>query len=282
MASTYTNNIGLEMPAAGDYPSSWAAMANTQYSLIDTAISAITSVVVTGSSDITLTSLDGTADQARAMVLVMKGTPTAQIQVLVPNGVTKHYDLRSKVTNSQTIIVNNAGGPQAGCTIAPSECFSIYTDGQQCRKLGVVPKGTIMFWTGTTSNVPAGWQYYSTMVVPGVAQVVYAGNAPTPVSAVDPVVSIGTPGSGTTGSTTLTVAEMPAHNHISGWTASTVFQSGADLEGAVRNVSSTVSTSNTGGGGSHSHTLAGTHTHPIGVTPGFTAGYALIPIRKYT
>ena len=100
MVSTFTTNLKLEKPGFGDYSSNWATPANNDYDLIDQGISAITSVDITGSSNITLSSTNGVIDQARSATLVIKGTPTGQLSVLVPNNLTRNYAVRSKVTNS--------------------------------------------------------------------------------------------------------------------------------------------------------------------------------------
>lgn len=277
MVSTYTPNIGLEMPAAGDYPSSWAPVANTQYNLIDTAIAGITSVDATGASDVTLTGTEGATNQARAFILVIKGTPSAQISVLVPNTDTHHYDVRSKVTNTTSVIINNVAKTGAGCTVGNGEAFSMYTDGVRCRKLGVVPKGTISFWPGTTGNIPAGWEAWTA----GYTRFVKMGSTAVSVVAADATVSLGTPTTGSTGSTVLTEAQMPQHQHsINFTTVATGSPSGSG--GFQATFSGTANTTASGSSQGHTHTLSGSHVHPISVTGGAPEAYQLIPIRKYT
>jgi len=277
MVSTYSPNLRIEEPAQGDYAAGWANMANNNYNLLDQAIAAITSVNVTGGSNVTLTSLNGASDEARSAVLVLKGTPSSQISVLLPNSVTKLYALRSKVTNTQVVVVNNAAAVGAGVTVAPDEQFSFYTDGVRCRKLGVVPKGTVNFWPNSAASIPPGWQamsalYGSFLKMSGTAGVSTASTAPS--------VSIGTPASGDTGSTVLTVDQIPAHNHGTKSVFSPVYGSGSE-DGLNQNVFGT-STTDTGGGLGHTHTLTGSHTHPIGVVGGEPQSYTLIPIQKYT
>jgi microcystin-dependent protein len=95
---------------------------------------------------------------------------------------------------------------------------------------------------------------------------------------------------GLTGSTTLTTAQIPAHNHPatvsdpghvhilggsnlgSGSTGYSGAPGGANpTNSAVTGIS--VSTSNTGGGGSHDHTIStdGTHTHTVATVPPYIA-----------
>ena len=284
MVSTYTTNIGLEKPSAGSYTSSWANVANTQYDLIDNAIAGICSVDVTGASDVTLTDSDGSADQSRMSTIVIKGTPSVQLSLLIPNNQTKQYAVRSKVLNTNNVIVNNVAKTGAGCTVANGEAFAMYTDGVRCRKLGVVPKNTIMFWSGTSTTIPAGWRHNGFLtgflnMGPGPA---------TAIGAVNPTVTVVSAGShshtGATGSTALTVDQIPGHEHtyqapgpsqsVASGSGETTYEVGA----------STVATSLTGGSLGHTHTIStdGTHTHTVIVSGGEPAGWTLIPIQKYT
>jgi len=274
---TYTSNKGLIVPAPGEFTSSWASPANTNYTLIDTAIAGITSVDCTGAADITLSGTDGIVNQARSFILVLTGTPTTQLSVLVPDNDTSHYDVRSKVTNSQVIVINNAAKTGAGCTIAPSEAFGMYTDGVRCHKLGVVPKGTVMFWTGTTLNIPAGWQAFTE----GYNRFVKMGSPVVSVAATQSTVSLGTPITGSTAIVSLTEAQMPKHDHHIPFTTLAVTPGGAGT-GFTVTFNNITATTSAGEGGGHSHSLVGSHTHPISVVTGGPMAYQMIPIRKYT
>lgn len=284
MVSTYTNNLGFEMPGAGDYPSSWAPVANTQYSLIDQAISAITSVDCTGGANITLTDTDGATNQQRSAILVLKGTPSAQISVLLPNAVTKPYLVRSKVTNTQVLVLQNVA-LGAGVTVAPSESFPFYTDGVACRKIGQPAKGTVMLWTGTSANVPAGWRH-----VPDLDGyfLKFGLNIGAPTAATAATVSIGASGdhdhSGFTAMTSLTTAQLPAHTHTFLDYAGTQSVASGFGEVVVAVGASSSSTGSTGSGDGHRHaiTSSGTHTHPISVVGGSPASWTLFAIQKYT
>jgi len=285
LVSTFTPDARFEKPAQGDYPGGWASITNNTFDLIDAAINAITSVDITGSSDVTLTSLNGVTDQARSATLVIKGTPTTQLSVLTPNNITKNYAVRSKVTNSNWVIVNNVAKTGAGVTCAPGEQFYCNTDGVRFRKLGVVPKGTVMFWTGTTGNIPAGWEALSAAYGKVITAQTSVGNYPGTSSSV----SIGTAGShnhtGNTGATTLTLSQIPSHAHQTYTTLIEISDIGDGTQILADNspIAGDVTTS-VGGNGSHVHTIStdGSHTHPIGIDVGNPASYGLIPIRKVT
>jgi hypothetical protein len=286
VVSTYTPNAKFEKPGFGDYSANWSTPANNTYDLIDANINAITSVDITGAANVTLTSLNGAADQARSATLVVKGTPTGQLSVLVPNSITRNYAVRSKVTNSNYVVVNNAAQVGSGVTCASGEQFYFNTDGVRCRKLGVVPKGTIMFWAGTTGNIPAGWAAFSAADGKVLSAQTSVGNYPGTSSSV----SIGTAGShshtGLTGDTTLTLSQIPSHAHaIAGQAIASGLQPGGTTLNRIDPTGiGTYATTSVGGDGSHNHSIStdGSHTHPIGITVGNPDSYGLILIRKVT
>ena len=283
MVSTFTTNLKLEKPGFGSYSSNWATPANNDYDLIDQSVAAITSVDITGSSNITLSSTNGVIDQARSATLVIKGTPTGQLSVLVPNNLTRNYAVRSKVTNSNYVVVNNVAQTGSGVTCASGEQFYFNTDGVRCRKLGVVPKGTIMFWGGTTGNIPAGWAAFSAANGKVLSAQTSVGDYPGTGSSV----SIGTAGShnhtGNAGNTTLTLSQIPSHAHgITSYTGLAAAQ--GSLNTFVAPTVVQTATTSVGGDSAHTHTIStdGTHTHSIGIDVGNPATYGLILIRKVT
>jgi hypothetical protein len=277
MVSTFSN-LGIEEPAQGDYASSWANVANTNYTLLDNAISAITSVDVTGAADKTLTQNNGAADQSRNAVLVIKGAPSNQLSVLYPNNMTKVVHVRSKVAyGGFNVIVNTVAKTGSGCTIAAGESKNAYSDGVRVYQLGGTPKGIIQLWAGTTTDIPAGWAHYSTA---DGRWLKFGGVVATP-AAVNPTVSIGTPATGTTAATSLTEAQMPKHAHRIAFDTLATVPSGSGSMFGVQFASGTATTS-AGGNDGHTHSLVGSHTHPISVSGGSPIGMTLIPIRKIT
>ena len=107
-----------------------------------------------------------------------------------------------------------------------------------------VPSGVIAMWHGASSAIPSGW-------------VICDGNNSTP-NLTDKFIKStatagGTGGSATTGATTLTTAQMPAHTH-----SRTPYTPGSAAAYAASGYNSffdaaSATTSSTGGGGSHTH-----------------------------
>ena len=113
-----------------------------------------------------------------------------------------------------------------------------------------VPTGVIVMWSGTTSNIPSGW-------------VLCDGQNSTPdlrdrfiVGAGSTYNAAATGGSTSTGSHTLTVAELPAHSHTFSYTAPNQ-QTPAAPHNLANNVGSAATvntgTNNTGDGAAHTH-----------------------------
>ena len=109
---------------------------------------------------------------------------------------------------------------------------------------GAVPTGVIAMWSGAAGAIPSGW-------------VICDGNNSTPNLTDKFIKSTGTAGgtggSATTGATTLTTAQMPAHTH-----SRTPYTPGSAAAYAASNYDSffdaaSATTSSTGGGGSHTH-----------------------------
>jgi hypothetical protein len=111
MASTYTTRIRLEKQGDGENPNSWGAILNQNViDLVDDAVAAYTTVVVS-SADVTLTTADGTSDQARSAFLELSGTVSANLNVIIPEQ-SKGFIVNDKTTrqNSASITLKTNAG----------------------------------------------------------------------------------------------------------------------------------------------------------------------------
>ena len=111
MASSYTTRINLELQADGENPNSWGDILNNNViQLVDDAIAAYTSVTLS-SADYTLTTNDGSTDQARSAIIEVVGTVSADVNLIIP-GVSKFYFVKDKSVrqNDSTITIKTAAG----------------------------------------------------------------------------------------------------------------------------------------------------------------------------
>jgi hypothetical protein len=121
-----------------------------------------------------------------------------------------------------------------------------------------VPSGCILMWSGSAAAIPSGWNLCDgTNSTPNLIGK-FIKSAST---------AGGTGGSNThshshslsAGAHTLSVAQMPSHNH-SFSTSPNYYQANQAPTGGYSAPQSSWSTNNTGGGGSHSHSLSGSIT----------------------
>ena len=112
-----------------------------------------------------------------------------------------------------------------------------------------IPSGVILMWHGTSGNIPSGW-------------VICDGNNSTPNLTDKFIKASGTAnntgGSSTSGATTLSESQIPSHKHnLNGNNANIAAtnSSWATLQSSTNTVSSPNPIQNTGGGGSHTHSV---------------------------
>lgn len=101
MASTYSNNLRLELMATGANAATWGTNTNDNLSTLDAFVNGFESISVAGSSNvsISLSSPEGQAsDQAANKVIELNGALTGNIYVFLPE------------TQSNYLIYNNTSG----------------------------------------------------------------------------------------------------------------------------------------------------------------------------
>lgn len=107
MVSTYSTNLRLDLQGTGDNNGTWGAVANTDFSLIDDAIAGYVKVSVSG-GDTTLSTNNGSSDNARKAMIEIVGSPTSAANVIIPAN-SKQYIIRCSLSNSTAAIVKISG-----------------------------------------------------------------------------------------------------------------------------------------------------------------------------
>lgn len=109
MPSTFTNSLRFVLPATGELSNTWGTVFNAgATSLIDASIAGTASITMTA-ANYTLSNANGVADEARAMFLVLGGTPGASYQVICP-AVSKLYFVTNNTGFSQTVKTSAGAG----------------------------------------------------------------------------------------------------------------------------------------------------------------------------
>lgn len=125
MPSTYTNNLGIELPADGELDGVWGDVVNDNMSILDRAINGSVTLSLSGTSS-NLTTTDGTLSNGQYKLLVLGGSPSGTHTItLVPNDAQKIYYVYNLSGQSVTF----AQGSGTTVTIATGDTGIIYSDG---------------------------------------------------------------------------------------------------------------------------------------------------------
>ena len=124
MPSTYSPSLRIELIGDGEQDGIWGQTTNNNLgSLIEQAIAGVTTVDVT-SADLTLTSYNGTLDEARSAVLVVNGSNAVTRNITIPNE-PKTYIVANNT--SQTIGIKTSSGTAFSCLTGTQT--TLYCDG---------------------------------------------------------------------------------------------------------------------------------------------------------
>lgn len=124
MPSTFSPSLRIELIGDGEQDGLWGQTTNNNLgSLIEQAITGVTTVDVT-SADVTLTSYNGTLDEARSAVLVVNGSNTVTRNVVIPNE-PKTYIVTNNTT--QTVGIKTSSGSAFNCLTGTQT--TLYCDG---------------------------------------------------------------------------------------------------------------------------------------------------------
>ena len=125
MASTYSSNLRLEKMATGEKSGTWGDIANTQFELIEDAISGYVSVAM-GDANTTLTASNGIADESRNFVVEATGAHTAVRDMIIP-AAEKVYLVKNSTTGGYAITVKVSG--QTGADVPNGQSRLLFCNG---------------------------------------------------------------------------------------------------------------------------------------------------------
>jgi len=74
MASTFTNNLGIEKPGTGDQVGTWGSTTNTNFDIFDRAIRGVVTVNISGLSVATVQTSQGTLSDGQAALMIFSGS----------------------------------------------------------------------------------------------------------------------------------------------------------------------------------------------------------------
>jgi hypothetical protein len=124
MPASYTTSLKLTLPADGD--TNWGTVVNNGItSLIDSSVAGTASVAHDNTANYTLTSVNGTADEARKMFLNITGTLTADRNVVCPTA-SKLYFITNSTTGGFSVTLKTSAG--TGILVPNGRSVVLYCD----------------------------------------------------------------------------------------------------------------------------------------------------------
>lgn len=124
--TTYTSSLRLTNQPTGGNANTWGDIADLNFEFLDDALGGVAPVDITGGS-YTLTVANGAADEARAAIVKITGSPTSANSVIIP-AVQKQYIVHAAFTSvSGGITVKTNVG--SGVAFYPGQITPVYCDG---------------------------------------------------------------------------------------------------------------------------------------------------------
>jgi microcystin-dependent protein len=125
MPSTYTNNLGIELPADGEQDGVWGDVVNDNMNILDRAINGSVVLSLSGTTS-TLTTSDGILSNGQYKALILGGTPSGTHTITIsPNDAQKIYYVYN--LSGQSVVFTQGSGTNV--TIANGDSGVIYSDG---------------------------------------------------------------------------------------------------------------------------------------------------------
>ena len=123
MASTFSNDLKLELVTTGEKSGLWGSITNTNLQILQQAASGYIEVAMTGSSDITLALTDGAVSNGKNLYFKLTGTLARNQTLIMPNNserifivedatdrtTANKYTLSVKTTSSSTPVAVPVG-----------------------------------------------------------------------------------------------------------------------------------------------------------------------------
>jgi len=125
MPSSYTSNLGIELPADGEQDGQWGDIVNDNMNIVDRAINGSLTLSLSGTTS-TLTTSDGTLSNGQYKALILGGTPSGTHTITIaPNDAQKIYFVYN--TTAQSVVFTQGSG--GNVTIATGDSAIIYSNG---------------------------------------------------------------------------------------------------------------------------------------------------------
>jgi hypothetical protein len=127
MASSYSTDLKLELMVTGEQAGLWGDITNTNLNILQQAIAGYQTIAVNATTGYTLTLTNGAISDGKNAVLQFTGTPTTNINILVPDGIEKTYFIDNQITHgTNTVTLKTTSG--TGIKLAQGNKYTVYSD----------------------------------------------------------------------------------------------------------------------------------------------------------
>lgn len=126
MPSTFTTNTGIEKPGDGEQAGVWGRTANTNFDIIDRALTGSATISLAGLVSYTLTTSSAVLSDGHYAAITFTGSPLGEVTVVIaPASAQKIYIIRNATDQALTF----AQGSGANATIPAGEAGIIISSG---------------------------------------------------------------------------------------------------------------------------------------------------------
>ena len=127
MTTAYTPILKLALPVTGELNGAWGDVVNNNItSMVEQAVAGLATINTWTTASHTLTSADGTTDEARCAILQCSGAPGAAATVICP-AASKVYIIKNSVTGGFAVTLKTSAG--TGISVANGATALLYCDG---------------------------------------------------------------------------------------------------------------------------------------------------------
>jgi len=158
MPTTYTPILQLALPATGELNGTWGTTVNDNItSMVEQAIAGLATVSTWTTASHTLTTANGTTDEARCAILECSGAPGAAATVICPTA-SKVYIIKNSVTGGYAVTLKTSAG--SGISVPNGSTALLYCDGTNVVS-GATYMATIVATSITDTGLTSGRVTYA-------------------------------------------------------------------------------------------------------------------------
>jgi len=134
MASSYSTDLKLELMATGEKAGEWGTITNTNLVILQQAIGGYESITLNNTTGATLTFTNGALSNGKNATLKLTGTLAADVNVVVPDGIEKTYNIIDGVDHAgyQVTFKTSSG---TGIKLAEGNKYVLYSDATNVEKI---------------------------------------------------------------------------------------------------------------------------------------------------